>query len=89
MPPRSTPQNADGSYTFTFPTAAPALPTLADGFPIAPVQSAQTLVGIHAARTFEGVQYPAGASLSSSRPAARSPRARSCPTRRATSVTST
>ena len=56
-------QNEDGSYTFTFPTAAPALPTLADGFPIAPVQSAQTLVGIHAARTFEGVQYPAGASL--------------------------
>jgi OmcA/MtrC family decaheme c-type cytochrome len=56
-------QNADGSYTFTFPTAAPALPTLASGFPIAPVQSAQTLVGIQAARTFEGIQYPAGASL--------------------------
>jgi OmcA/MtrC family decaheme c-type cytochrome len=56
-------KNADGSYTFTFPTAAPGLPALADGFPIAPVQSAPTLVGIQAARTFEGVQYPAGASL--------------------------
>jgi OmcA/MtrC family decaheme c-type cytochrome len=56
-------QNDDGSYTFTFPTAAPALPTLATGFPIAPVQSAQTLVGIQAARTFDGIQYPAGASL--------------------------
>jgi OmcA/MtrC family decaheme c-type cytochrome len=56
-------QNADGSYTFTFPTAAPALPTLADGFPLPPVQNQQTLVGIHAARTFEGVQYPAGDSL--------------------------
>lgn len=55
-------QNADGSYTFTFPTAAPALPTLASGFPMAPVQSAQTLVGVHAARTFDGVQYPFGAS---------------------------
>ncbi len=55
-------KNADGSYTFTFPTAAPALPTLADGFPIAPVQTAQTLVGVQAARTFGGVQYPAGAS---------------------------
>ncbi|WP_242340439.1 OmcA/MtrC family decaheme c-type cytochrome [Anaeromyxobacter sp. SG66] len=56
-------KNADGSYTFTFPIAAPALPTLASGFPIAPVQSAQTLVGMQAARTFEGIQYPAGASF--------------------------
>ena len=55
-------KNADGSYTFTFPTAAPALPTLADGFPMAPVQTAQTVVGVQAARTFGGVQYPVGAS---------------------------
>jgi OmcA/MtrC family decaheme c-type cytochrome len=55
--------NPDGSYTFTFPTAAPALPTLAEGYPLPPVQNAQTLVGVQAARTFGGVTYPVGASL--------------------------
>src|SRR6185436_12844849 len=56
-------KNANGSYTFTFPTAAPALPTLAAGYPLAADQAAQTLVAIHAARTFEGDQFPAGASF--------------------------
>src|SRR6185436_19701067 len=55
-------RNADGSYTFTFPTATPALPVLAEGFPKAPDPSRQTLVAIHAARTFDNVQYPYGAS---------------------------
>jgi OmcA/MtrC family decaheme c-type cytochrome len=52
-----------GTYTFTFPTAAPALPTLAAGYPLAPVQTSQTLVAIQASRSFDGVSYPAGASL--------------------------
>jgi OmcA/MtrC family decaheme c-type cytochrome len=57
-------RNANGSYTFTFPTTAAAgLPTLAAGFPIVPVQDRQTLVGVQVARTFGGLQYPAGASL--------------------------
>ena len=55
--------NADGSVTYTFPTAAPALPAMAAGFPLAPVQTAQTLVGIQASRSFEGVSYPVGASF--------------------------
>ncbi|HEU4383075.1 MAG TPA: OmcA/MtrC family decaheme c-type cytochrome [Anaeromyxobacteraceae bacterium] len=56
--------NGDGTYTFTFPTtAAQGLPALAAGFPQAPDQTRQTLVGMQAARTFDGVQYPAGASL--------------------------
>jgi OmcA/MtrC family decaheme c-type cytochrome len=52
-----------GTYTFTFPTAAPALPTLATGYPLAPRQTAQTLVALQASRTFDTVSYPAGASL--------------------------
>jgi OmcA/MtrC family decaheme c-type cytochrome len=55
-------RNADGSYTFTFPTEAPALPALASGFPLAPDPAKQTLVAIHAARTFDNVTYPYGAS---------------------------
>lgn len=57
-------KNANGSYTFTFPTTvAKGLPTLAGGFPIAPVQDRQTLVAMQIARTFDGLNYPAGASL--------------------------
>lgn len=56
-------RNADGSYTFTFPTTAPALTGMAEGYPLYPDQARQTLVAIHAARTFEGKQYPEGASL--------------------------
>jgi OmcA/MtrC family decaheme c-type cytochrome len=56
-------KNANGSYTYTFPTTAPALPTLAAGFPKAPVQTAQTLVAIQASRIFDGVTYPVGASF--------------------------
>lgn len=55
--------NADGSVTFTFPTTAPALPTLAAGFPLGATAGAQTMVGIQASRTFDGVSYPVGASF--------------------------
>jgi OmcA/MtrC family decaheme c-type cytochrome len=57
--------NADGSYTFTFPTATTGkgFPTLATGFPLAPDPTRQTLVAIQASRIFEGTSYPFGASL--------------------------
>ena len=55
--------NADGSVTFTFPTTAPALPTLAAGFPLGATAGAQTMVGIQASRIYDGVSYPAGASF--------------------------
>ena len=55
--------NLDGTYTFTFPTAAPALPTLAAGFPTAADPAKQTLVGMQAARLYLGINYPVGASL--------------------------
>ena len=56
-------RNADGSYTFTFPTATPALPALAPGFPKAADPARQTLMAIHAARTFDNIQYPYSASI--------------------------
>jgi OmcA/MtrC family decaheme c-type cytochrome len=54
---------ASPCYTYTFPTSGTALGTLATGFPKAAVQTQQTLVGMQAARTFQFIQYPAGASL--------------------------
>ncbi|MBK9519911.1 MAG: OmcA/MtrC family decaheme c-type cytochrome [Anaeromyxobacter sp.] len=55
--------NLDGTYMFTFPTAAPALPALAAGFPLAPAPASQTLVGMQAARLFQGINYPVGVSF--------------------------
>jgi OmcA/MtrC family decaheme c-type cytochrome len=55
--------NLDGTYTFTFPTAAPLLPTLATGFPVAFDPAKQTLVAVQASRSYLGVSYPVGASF--------------------------
>ena len=57
-PPPSTRRTLTAAYTYTFPTAAPALPALAAGFPMAPVQTAQTLVGIQASRSVRGRVLP-------------------------------
>lgn len=52
--------NLDGTYTFTFPTAAPQLPTMAPGFPLAYGQGLQTSVAMFTSRSFQGVSYPFG-----------------------------
>ncbi len=55
--------NGDGTYTFTFPSAAPLLPTLAAGFPAAVDAAKQTLIAVQASRTYLGIAYPVGASF--------------------------
>jgi OmcA/MtrC family decaheme c-type cytochrome len=55
--------NADGSYTFTFPTDPLYTGTLATGFPPAADVTKQSMVGMQISRLFNGVSYPVGASI--------------------------
>jgi OmcA/MtrC family decaheme c-type cytochrome len=55
--------NADGSYTFTFPTNPTYTGALAPGFPPATDVTKQSMVGMQISRLFNGVSYPAGASI--------------------------